>query len=103
MAPIILYAWGFYYFIVRIEGLPTYWNKYKFDVKRLKATWINALKGCGLMVCGKVVAILLVYANRHEMDSSKIDAFLTIPLIMLSVITIARILNKRDEATEKKV
>lgn len=102
MTPIILYAWGFYYFIMRIEGTPTYWNNYKWDVKRLKATWVNGLKGFGLMACGKIVAVFLVYADRHEMASSRIDAFLAIPLIIFSIINIAKILNKRDVTTEKK-
>ena len=97
MTEYFLYVWGFYYFIVRIEGLPTYWNKYRFDFKRVKATWINGLKGFGLMLCGKVIAVFLAFLEQREISTEKIDMFLATPLIIFSIIKIAKLLNKRDD------
>lgn len=96
MTQYILYAWGFYYFIVKVKGLPTYQNKYKFNSKRFKATWVNALKGIGLIFCGKAIAVFLSSLS-YDIDKGKIDLVLGAPLVVFSIIKIAKILNKRDE------
>jgi hypothetical protein len=102
MTEYILYAWGFYYFIVRIKGLPTYRNNYKWDIKQLKATWVNCLKGLGLMLCGKIIAVFLNNLNRYDISKGKVDMFLATPLIIFSIIKIAKLLNKRDKTRENE-
>ena len=83
MTQYILYAWGFYYFIRKV------------DYKRLKETWVNCLKGFGLMVCGKIIAVFLVFLGRYDISSDKVDMFLGAPLIIFTIYKIARLLNKR--------
>lgn len=91
MTQYILYAWGFYYFIRKV------------DYKQFKKTWVNCLKGSGLILCGKVIAFFLNFLNRYDISSDKVDMLLGIPLIIFSVIKIAKLLNKREKIKEKKV
>jgi hypothetical protein len=88
MTEYILYAWGLYYFIR------------KTNFKRFKATWINCFKGFILMLFGKMIAVFLGFQNKYDMDVNKIDMFLGIPLVVFSIIKIAKFLNKKDKNTK---
>ncbi len=99
MTPYILYAWAWYYFIRKV------------DYRRFKATRIYFLKGIGLGICGNIIANLLRLDAlcRYDMDLpihpvfeglfkfNKVDMFLATPLIIFSIIKIAKLLNKRDD------
>ena len=89
---IILYAWALYFFIKEKD--------YKLkDYKQFK-NWANFLKGAGLILCGKLIAIyfsyLLLQSNVMGTDIDSVDGLLATLLFVVSIIIIAKILNKKD-------
>lgn len=82
----IFYGWALYFFIKQR------------DYKQFK-TWVSFLIGVGLILCGKIIAIYLYYlqSNAMDIDISKVDGFLAIPLFIGSIIIIAKLLNKKDK------
>lgn len=91
MTEYILYAWGFYYFIKKVNN------------RGFRANWFNYVKGVGLFISGKAVAIFLNSLSSGDTDISKVDAFFAIPLILFSIYKIAKLLNKRDETKDKRL
>jgi hypothetical protein len=96
MTEYILYAWAWYYFILKV------------DYKRFKTTWTGLLKGIGLGICGNIVnrsnlSIIFDSLHIYDIDMGKVDMFLGIPLIIFSITKIAKLLNKRDRMRANKI
>ncbi len=96
MSALIFYMWGFYFFIFsrRMQKPPS----------KLNVTLLNFLKGFGLMVCGKLVALGIHSWNEGMAldDSSKFDGIIASLLFLISIPIAIRLFsaNKRPLLTE---
>ena len=86
----ILYGWAFYYFIK------------KFNRRQFKVTWVNILKGVGLIILGKLIAIFLLSLRNADIDVDKVDNLIGVPLFIFTIVKAAILLNKREKAKGPK-
>ncbi len=85
MAESILFLWGLYYFVCKV------------DYKRFKDTWVNLLKGIGFLLCGKVMGIFMTSLYAGGADSYRVDMVFGLPLLIWTIVKVAKLFNERDE------
>ena len=80
---LILFGWGMYHFI----------NK---GINKKLSTWKTLVKGIGLMFLA-VLANKFLNSLDGDIDVTKVDGFISVPLFILTIILIAKLLNKKGE------
>jgi len=78
---LILFGWGMYHFI----------NK---GINKKLSTWKTLVKGIGLMFLA-VLANKFLNSLDGDIDVTKVDGFISVPLFILTIILIAKLLNKK--------
>ncbi len=80
---LILFGWGMYHFI----------NK---GINKTISTWKTLIKGIGLMSLA-VLANKFLNSLDADIDVTKVDGSISVPLFILTIILIAKLLNKKEK------
>jgi len=87
----LLFGWAVYYFIKET------------NFKQLKLTLRGFLKGIVFTFLGLLASIFITLScEGGDVSSERLDSFLSIPVIIFTIIKIAKILNERDKSKKEK-
>jgi hypothetical protein len=90
LTSLLFFGWGMYYFIRET------------NFKKLKTTWKNFFKGIMFMIFAVVTNKFISLGEGGNVDIDKLDTFLAMPVLIFTIIRIAKIVNKKVGGKEER-